>query len=845
MGRSSKRKSKEELILDPQPFESDPKQEEEEEIPDPQPSPAKKTKKAMDEDDVRFAGEPVPAVEARAKWTRRYLHERKNKDKNVASSCGSNRCESDEEEVLQAQCHYTKAIVDGIGFDLYDDAYVKAGEGEQDYIAKIVEMFEATDGQLYFTAQWFYRAEDTMIKKQSQLIDKRRVFFSEIRDDNPLDSIVSKVKITQLSPNVELAAKEKAMSAFDLYYDMRYLLPCAFTTIDTDNLKADSDESSVISSEGNSDGGIVGTTSNVAKSSAICKHQESNMTMLDLYSGCGAMSTGLCLGAALCGVRLVGRWAVDLNPQACKSLEINHPGCKVRNEEAENFLKLLVEWEKLCKQFKLLGSEHFEDVSSKPENSNDEEEGEGPAVSSDEFEVGKLLAVCYGDPNKDKKPGLYFKVRWKGYGPSDDTWEPHDGLSNCEESIKEFVTRGYKSRLLPLPGDVDVICGGPPCQGISGFNRFRNKDAPLKDPKNNQLLVFMSIVSFLKPKYVLMENVVDIVKFSEGCLISYAIGRLVSMNYQARLGIMAAGSYGVSQCRFRVFLWGASVNETLPQFPLPTHEVVGRGVVTNDYKDMVVQHDEKDSYMLEESPLLGDAISDLPEVTNFENRDEMPYGGKPHTDFQKYIRLKRTDLFGCTNAASQKEILYDHIPLKLNEDDYERVCQIPKRKGANFRDLPGVLVGADNKVKWDPSVERVLLHSGKPLVPDYCMSFVGGRSSKPFGRLSMDEMVTTVVTRAEPHNQIILHPNQDRVLTVRENARLQGFPDCYKLSGPIKERYMQVGNAVAFSVSMALGYTLAKATQKAPNNQPLVLPFKFPNCLGQISSLEQNLDESN
>lgn len=50
----------------------------------------------------------------------------------------------------------------------------------------------------------------------------------------------------------------------------------------------------------------MGTTSNVAKSSAICKHQESNMTMLDLYSGCGAMSTGLCLGAALCGVRLVG-----------------------------------------------------------------------------------------------------------------------------------------------------------------------------------------------------------------------------------------------------------------------------------------------------------------------------------------------------------------------------------------------------------------------------------------------------------------------------------------------------------------------------------------------------------
>jgi len=41
--------------------------------------------------------------------------------------------------------------------------------------------------------------------------------------------------------------------------------------------------------------------------------------------------------------------------------------------------------------------------------------------------------------------------------------------------------------------------------------------------------------------------------------------------------------------------------------------------------------------------------------------------------------------------------------------------------------------------------------------------------------------------------QIILHPSQNRVLTIRENARLQGFPDCYKLCGPIKERYDLTG----------------------------------------------------
>lgn len=106
-----------------------------------------------------------------------------------------------------------------------------------------------------------------------------------------------------------------------------------------------------------------------------------------------------------------------------------------------------------------------------------------------------------------------------------------------------------------------MICGGPPCQGISGFNRFRDKENPLNDDKNKQLVVFMDFVQFLKPKYVLMENVVDLVKFSDGSLGRYALGRLVDMNYQVRMGLMAAGAYGLPQFRMRVFLWGAQPAE--------------------------------------------------------------------------------------------------------------------------------------------------------------------------------------------------------------------------------------------------------------------------------------------
>ena len=117
-----------------------------------------------------------------------------------------------------------------------------------------------------------------------------------------------------------------------------------------------------------------------------------------------------------------------------------------------------------------------------------------------------------------------------------------------------------------MQGNVDVICGGPPCQGISGFNRFRNKDNPLDDEKNKQLTVYMDIVQYLKPRFALMENVVDLVKFVNGFLGRYALGHLLQMNYQSRMGIMAAGAYGLPHFRLRVFLWGAAPLEVFEYF---------------------------------------------------------------------------------------------------------------------------------------------------------------------------------------------------------------------------------------------------------------------------------------
>ena len=115
---------------------------------------------------------------------------------------------------------------------------------------------------------------------------------------------------------------------------------------------------------------------------------------------------------------------------------------------------------------------------------------------------------------------------------------------------------------------MDVICGGPPCQGISGYNRNREFDAPFNCERNKQIIVFMDVMQFLKPKYIYMENVLDILKFADATLARYALSRLVAMHYQAKLGIMAAGCYGLPQFRMRVFLVGCHPKEANNSSPV-------------------------------------------------------------------------------------------------------------------------------------------------------------------------------------------------------------------------------------------------------------------------------------
>ncbi|XP_019162345.1 PREDICTED: DNA (cytosine-5)-methyltransferase CMT3-like [Ipomoea nil] len=121
----------------------------------------------------------------------------------------------------------------------------------------------------------------------------------------------------------------------------------------------------------------------------------------------------------------------------------------------------------------------------------------------------------------------------------------------------------------------------------------------------------------------------------------------------------------------RICLLALFILQKLPQYPLPTHNVVVRGVIPTEFELNTVAYDEGHGANLKKELFLGDAISDLPPVENNEKRDDMEYVDKPGSEFQQFIRLGRDGLPGT---------LHDHCPLQLNDDDYQRVCHIPKAK---------------------------------------------------------------------------------------------------------------------------------------------------------------------
>ncbi|XP_076291228.1 DNA methyltransferase 1a [Lasioglossum baleicum] len=390
------------------------------------------------------------------------------------------------------------------------------------------------------------------------------------------------------------------------------------------------------------------------------------------------------------------------------------------------------------------------------------------------------------------------------------------------------------SQKLPQKGQVELLCGGPPCQGFSGMNRFNSRQYSLF--KSSLVVSYLSYCDYYRPKFFIMENVRNFVSFKKSMVLKLTLRCLVRMGYQCTFGVLQAGSYGVPQTRRRMIILAAAPGQILPKYPEPTHVFSKRACTLS-----VLVNNKKYSSnctWIDSAPFrtisVRDSMSDLPEIKNGWNKEEMPYSSEPISHFQRKMR-----------AHEYQSLLKDHICKEMAPIVETRIAHIPIANGSDWRDLPNIAVRLSDgtysrKLEYNYDDKKAgrsangslrgvcsccLEKSCDPvdrqfntLIP-WCLPHTGNRHNHwagLYGRLHWDGFFSTTITNPEPMGKQgrVLHPVQTRVVSVRECARSQGFPDSFRFYGTILDKHRQVGNAVPPPLGAAIGHEIRKCIQE-------------------------------
>lgn len=309
-------------------------------------------------------------------------------------------------------------------------------------------------------------------------------------------------------------------------------------------------------------------------------------------------------------------------------------------------------------------------------------------------------------------------------------------------------------------GELDLLAGGPPCQGFSINAPTRS----LSDHRNHLFEEYIRFVEVLMPKFVLIENVPGIVSFSQGSVVDSIYKKLENLGYTVKHKILFAGHYGIPQTRFRTIFLGTLTNKKI-DFPEPTHNAQARANFSGA-KSLCYHIDPLFSSHLLPKTTVWDAISDLPTLKMGENIHNIEYTSVEQSEYQHLLR-------------KNSDAIFNHRCARLGIANIERLKYIPQ--GGSWRDIP-----------FD-------------LLPSGLKRARRSDHTKRYGRLHPDDLCSTILTKCDPHWGSFFHPTQPRAISVREAARIQSFPDSYVFTGSLTEQFEQVGNAVPPLMAKALG----------------------------------------
>lgn len=288
-----------------------------------------------------------------------------------------------------------------------------------------------------------------------------------------------------------------------------------------------------------------------------------------------------------------------------------------------------------------------------------------------------------------------------------------------------------------------VILGGAPCQGFSSIRPFRNVER--NDPRNNLVEEFCRIVHDLQPEWIVFENVVGMLTHEKGRTLNSVVGAFEELGYRTSYRVLNAAYYGLPQRRERLIIVGNKQGKSF-NWSEPTHWCEHRSMAGNQ-KFVLKPLEGLFSQELKPAVTVHEAIHDLPPVRAGERattyRDDIEL-----TPYETFIRNKVCQLTMHEATAHS-----------------DRMLEIIRQAGTNINALPDGMVSSG--------------------------------FSSCYSRLAGEEpSVTLTVNFVHPASNRCIHPTQDRALTPREGARLQGFFDTFKFFGTRSQIVKQIGNAV-------------------------------------------------
>lgn len=302
--------------------------------------------------------------------------------------------------------------------------------------------------------------------------------------------------------------------------------------------------------------------------------------------------------------------------------------------------------------------------------------------------------------------------------------------------------------------EVDLLAGGPSCQGFSTHGK-RLAD----DPRNFLYQEFMRLVAETRPRAVLMENVKGLLISAKGRYKAEVERAFEDLGYSVNSRVLLAADFGVPQRRERVFFLASRLGEPI-DFPNPTHGPIGT-------ESTVGAPGKRRRHVS-----VAEALSDLPLIGTDQRQDFLPYDRPAESGYQKAMRRDSSGL-------------WNHISRPLSAHAHSIVSKIPPGKG--LRSLaPDDLPERFKRMRRISTGElrsdcTTLYHRLSPDTPSYTITCY----------------FTNVSAGA------FTHPVENRAISPREAARLQSFPDRFRFVGASIPR--QIGNAVPPLLAQAVG----------------------------------------